>query len=326
MKEKTKIVVILGPTATGKSDLAVELALWIKENKIGGYKGAEIISADSRQVYKGLDIGTGKITADEMRGIPHYCLDIADPVSSDNGSDGQHERFTVVDWKKQAESAVGDISARGKLPIVCGGTGFYISALIDGIEFPDVEMEAPHVIEKLKSLEEKSVEELFVQLQKADPSRAKDMKSGNGGDSMNKRRLIKALLIAGELGAVPKLKKAEPTYDPVIIGLILPDEESKKRIKARLIKRLDGGMIEEAKKLHTNGLTYERMDELGLEYRYLAKLLHGELTHEQLIETLSTKIWQYARRQKTWFKRDDRIDWFAPTDLDKIKEKIKGMQ
>ncbi len=317
MAPKNKLLVILGPTATGKSDLAVALAKWIEKEKIGGYSGAEIISADSRQVYKGLDIGTGKITKEEMQGIPHYCLDIVEP----------QERVSVIDWKKSAEAAIAEIGAREKLPIICGGTGFYISALIDELNFPDVETD----FAEQKSLEGRHIEELFAELQRLDPRRAKDME--NGGDSQNARRLARAILIARELGSVPILNESSKIseigyggensskYEPLIIGLIMSDEILKERIRARLKKRLDNGMIEEAQKL---GLSYERMDELGLEYRYLAKFLQGELTREQLVETLSTKIWQYARRQKTWFKRDKKIEWFAPTDIEKIETLING--
>ena len=175
---KTKLLVIVGPTASGKSDIAVRLA-----QKYNG----EVISADSRQVYKGLDIGTGKITAAEMKGIPHWCLDVADP----------HERFTAMDWKEQAEKAIVDIVSRGKLPIICGGTGFYISALIDDLGFPDVEANT----EEQKKLEEKTAEELFEELKKLDPARAATI------ELKNKRRLARAIIIARELGSVPAITR-----------------------------------------------------------------------------------------------------------------------
>jgi len=165
MKANTKILVILGPTAVGKSDLAVELAA-----KFNG----EIISADSRQVYLGLNIGTGKITKKEMHGIPHHLLDIADP----------HERFTAQEWKVAAQKAIADIYARGKLPIICGGTGFYISSLIDDLGFPDV----PADTDEQKELEARSVEELFDELKKLDPVRASTI------DMKNKRRLSRAII------------------------------------------------------------------------------------------------------------------------------------
>ncbi len=296
---KPKLLVILGPTAVGKSGLAVELAL-----KFNG----EVISADSRQVYTGLDIGTGKITTEEMRGIPHHLLDVADP----------RERFTAIDWKQQAEKAIADIAARGKLPIICGGTGFYISTLIDNLGFPDVEADT----EEQKKLEAMSVDDLFLELKKVDPNRGATI------DPNNKRRLARAIIIAREIGSVPPISKpAEAPYNVCMIGLNLPPEQLKEKIQARLIQRLDAGMIEEAQKLHANppegaGLSFERMEELGLEYRYLAYFLKKELTREELIERLSTKIWQYAKRQMTWFKRDARITWCTPTDQIKIVETI----
>lgn len=326
---KPKLLVIFGPTAVGKSDLAVQMAEWLsaaaspasnlhskitqqkisKNDDTNNYSGAEIISADSRQVYTGLDIGTGKITTKEMRGIPHHLLDVADP----------HQRFTAIDWKVLAEKAIADITAKGKLPIICGGTGFYISTLIDNLGFPDVEADT----EEQKKLEAMSVDELFLELKKVDPNRSSTI------DPKNKRRLARAIIIARALGAVPPIiRPTEAPYDVCMIGITLSGEKLKERIRARLIQRLDGGMIEEARRLHTPtngiGLSFERMEELGLEYRYLAYFLKNEITREELIERLSSKIWQYAKRQMTWFKRDQRIKWFAPDQSEEIKELVKS--
>ena len=292
----------------GKSDMAVQIAEYIAEHGLGGFAGAEIISADSRQVYKGLDIGTGKITTSEMRGIPHHLLDVADP----------HDRFTTIDWKQRAEQAIAEISARGNLPIICGGTGFYISTLIDNLGFPDVEADT----DEQKELEAKSVDELFLELKKVDPNRSSTI------DPKNKRRLARAIIIARELGSVPPVTQAkESPYDICMIGINLPPEELKSRINARLVKRLDGGMIEEAQRLHADaptgaGLSFERMDELGLEYRYLSYFLKKELTRNELIERLSAKIWQYAKRQMTWFNRDQRISWFTPSQTKEICQSV----
>ena len=308
MTKKIKLLVILGPTATGKSDLAVELAHWITDEKIAGYTGAEIISADSRQVYKGLDIGTGKITASEMRDIPHYCLDIADVK----------DRFSVSDWKKSAETAVGEIVARGALPIICGGTGYYIDAIANDLEFLDVENDP--ILQN--ELEKKTVEDLFAELMVIDPARANTM--NNGSDNKNKRRLVRSIIIARQLGSVPALnsKSVESKYEPIYIGVNVTDEELKLRIKNRLTKRLDAGMVDEAIKLHNSGLSFDRMDELGLEYRYQAKLMQGELKNDEFMEMLNTKIWQFARRQKTWFRKNAQIKWFEPTALADIKDEI----
>ncbi len=298
--KKGKIVIITGPTATGKSGLAVELA-----KKFNG----EIISADSRQVYKGLNIGTGKITKREMQGVPHYLLDVANPK----------RRFTVAEYKKLSERVLSYMIVRNKLPIVVGGTGFYIEALVDDLNLPEV----PPNLGSREKLEKKSTEELFKILQKLDPKRAKNI------DYKNPRRLIRAIEIAKHLGKVPELSytlnpvRQLADYTPLFIGLDLPDKKLKEKIKKRLEERIKAGMIAEAKKLHKNGLSYKRMRELGLEYKFLAKYLKDELKRDEMIEKLNTAIWQYAKRQRTWFKRDKRILWFKPTDQKKIEREVK---
>ncbi len=281
---KPKVLVILGPTAVGKSDLAVEMALL--------YKG-EVISADSRQVYKGLDIGTGKITKKEMRGIPHHLLDVINPKKI----------FSVELWKTQALDAIKNILSRGKLPIICGGTGFYIQSIVDNITLPDVAADP-----KLrKELSLKSTEELFALLKKLDPKRAKNI------DSKNPVRLIRAIEIATVLGKVPKAKKVKSEYNFIQIGLTLPPEILNERIHTRMLSRMKKGMIREAEKLHTAGLSYKRMEVLGLEYRYLALYLQKKISKEEMLERLEIEIRQYARRQMQWFKRDVRIKWFDPS-------------
>lgn len=294
MISNSKLLVILGPTATGKSDLAVKIA-----KQFGG----EIISADSRQVYRGLNIGTGKITRKEMRSIPHHLLDVADPK----------KRFTVVKYQELAREKIAAIFSRGRLPIICGGTGFYISALIDGVMLPDV---PPN--EKLRAaLRPETPETLLNLLVKLDPLRAKTV------DRKNSRRIIRAIEIATALGAVPPVKKTAAPYDALFIGLTLPNGELKKKIATRLLARLKIGMIAEAKRLHANGLSWKRMEELGLEYRYLARMLQGEISREEFNKQLSTEIRHYAKRQVTWFKRDKRIKWFNPSEHGKIKKETK---
>ena len=291
---KTKLLVILGPTATGKSDLAIRLA-----KKFEG----EVLSADSRQVYKGMDIGTGKITKKEMRGIPHYLLDVENPK----------KRFTVAKFVELANNAIEKINEKNKLPIICGGTGFYIQALVDGIILPDVSPD-----EKLrKKLQKKSCEELMEMLEKLDPIRAKNI------DRKNARRIIRAIEISLALGKVPKLKKKNNNFNPLFIGSFLPKEELKEKIKNRLLKRIEIGMIEEAKKLHKNGLSYKRMDELGLEYRYLALYLQRKIPKEEMIDKLEKEIGHFAQRQMTWFKKDKRIKWYNPKDLRKIEREVR---
>jgi len=188
------------------------------------------------------------------------------------------------------------------LPIVVGGTGFYIDALVNGIVLPEV----PPNITLRKKLEQKTVEELFSMLKKKDSARAKTI------DPKNKVRLIRALEITEAIGKVPK-QKDKPQYNTLKIGLTIHDEVLRQRIKTRLEKRVKQGMLREARKLHENGLSYERMETLGLECKYAALYLQKKITKQELLEQLETAIWQYARRQKTWFKRDKSIEWVELT-------------
>ena len=276
-----KVIVVCGPTATGKSDYAVALA---KSFPPAG--GGEIISADSRQVYKGLDIGSGKITKREMKGVPHHLLDVANPKRS----------FSVAQYKKLAEKTLQAIFKKGKTPIICGGTGFYIDALLYSGEFPAV---SPNSTLR-KKLEKLSPEALFDRLQTLDPDRAEDI------DRYNKVRLIRAIEIATALGRVPKIKR-QAKYAIEWHYLDFPDEVLKKRIHDRLLKRMKAGMVAEVKKLHNpaagGGVSWKRLEALGLEYRFLALFLQNKLTKQEMLEQLESAIWHYAKRQRTWFKK-----------------------
>lgn len=279
---KPKIVVIVGPTASGKSDLAVQLA-----KKFNG----EVVSADSRQVYRGMHIGTGKITAEEAAGVPHHLLNIASPKRT----------FTVRQYVAHARKTIANIIRRGKLPIVCGGTGFYIQTLVDGITIPEV----PPNPNLRRKLGKKSAEELFLLLQRKDPERAAAV------DPKNKRRIIRALEIIASLGKVPTLRKT-PRYQALFIGIALPPEILRERIRKRLRKRLAKGLVEEVRHLHENvGLSWQRLEAFGLEYRYIARYLQGKLSYGEMVRELERAIWHYAKRQMTWFKKDKRIIWIT---------------
>lgn len=301
MKSKKNIIVILGQTSTGKSDFAVEIA-----KKIDG----EIISADSRQVYKEMNLGTGKITKKEMGGIPHYLLDVISPKKV----------FSVDDFQKKAIKKIEEILSRGKVPIICGGTGFYIDTLIHTRELPKV----PPNQKLRKKLENKSTEELFLMLKKLDKERAENI------DKKNKQRIIRAIEIINSLGKVPLLKKEKLKWQTIKIGLELPAEILKERIHTRLLSRIKKGMIKEVENLHKKGISWKRMYELGLEYRYVSIYLRGQYKKSEMIEKLNTEIWHFAKRQKTWFKRDKDIVWFDPRKKNdrkivfrKIKEFLK---
>lgn len=271
MKDK-KVLVIVGPTASGKSDVAVKIAKKFK---------GEIISADSRQVYKGLDIGTGKITRREMKGVPHHMLDVVDPK----------KQFSVSQYKKLVEEELKYIEARGKLPIIVGGTGLYIDSLTGRANFPNV----PPNKKLREKLAKKSNVALYEMLKKRDPKRAKSI------DANNKVRLIRALEIIEALGRVPRMRP-EPDERFIYIGLNPKDLDTK--IHKRLIKRIPG-IIEETKKLSP-----KRAEELGLEYRYASLFLKKKLSKKEFEENLFFAIRHYAKRQMTWFKKNKEITWF----------------
>ena len=287
--QRPKIICVVGATSTGKSDLAVRIA-----KKYNG----EVISADSRQVYKGLNLGTGKVTKKEMAGIPHHLLNVAAPKTT----------YTAANYEKDATEALQRILNKSRIPIICGGTGLYIDALLGKLTLPEV---PPN--KKLRaSLSKLPAEKLFKKLQKLDPRRAKEI------DQYNPVRLIRAIEIATSLGSVPKLNKYKPRYETLTIGLTLPKEELQKRIHTRLLARMKQGMLREARGLHAKGLSWKRMEELGLEYRYMAKHLQGKISKQEMVERLEKEIVQYARRQVTWFKRDRQIHWLSPTEGEKV--------
>ncbi len=293
-----KLLVICGQTGTGKSGLAIELA-----QKFNG----EIISADSRQVYTGLNISSGKLNREEMHGIPHHLIDVTD-LSHD---------FSVAEYKEQAQEVITDIHARGKLPIICGGTGQYIQALTTPQTLPPVPAN-----QKLRELlEEKSITELFALLTEKDPARAQTI------DQHNKVRLIRALEIIEALGHVPPpslyapLQASTNKDDILFIGLAMPKEELVERIRVRIDASLDL-MIAEVQNLHeTQNIPWSRLERLGLWPERVAKYLQKEISYTELVRDMNTETWQYAKRQKTWFQRDPRIVWFHPiADKERILE------
>jgi tRNA dimethylallyltransferase len=283
-----KIVAVIGPTSSGKSDLAVAIACRAH---------GEVISADSRQVYRGMDIGTGKVTKKEMRGIPHHLLDIASPKRT----------YTVAHWKRDAERAIADIGKRGKLPVICGGTGFYVQSVTDGLVLPDVKPNTQLRAELVRH----TPEELFTRLQHKDPERAETI------DAKNPVRLIRALEITDALGKVPPLHTT-PKFNTLFIGIKTDPDVLHERIHARLLKRMRRGMLGEVKRLHEEGVSWRRMEELGLEYRFLARHLQGKLSKEDMLAQLEIAIVHYAKRQVTWWKKDARIHWVAHDDIEGV--------
>ncbi|MFH0791898.1 MAG: tRNA (N6-isopentenyl adenosine(37)-C2)-methylthiotransferase MiaB [bacterium] len=277
---KKKIIVIAGPTASGKSKMAVQLAKKFK---------GEIISADSRQVYQGMDIGSGKVTKNEMASIPHHLLDIVTP----------RQKFTVSDFQKLANKAIAEIWSRGKTPIICGGAWFYIKSLIEGMVIPEVRPDW----NLRKSLEKLSTVKLFTMLSKRDPIRAKSI------DRCNRRRLIRALEILNKNKTIPKIE-LNPISSPVlIIGIHKDQAVLDKLIKKRLLRRIDDGLIEEIKRLKKSGVSFKRLEGFGLEYRYGALYLQGKISYEETVNILAIKIHQFSKQQMTWLKNEKRIHW-----------------
>lgn len=272
------LIAIVGPTSSGKTGLSIELAQTFKKAGIV----CEVVSADSRQIYKGLDLLSGKVTKREMQRVPHHLLDVADPKRT----------YSVVRFKRDAERAIADIHKRGHVPILVGGTGFYIGAVTKGIVLPEVAVNKT----LRKKLEELSLEKLFSMLKKLDSVRAKTI------DSKNKVRLVRAIEIATALGSVPPAT-AKPKYEVITIAIDLPDEELKKKIHTRLFARIRSGMIAEAKILHASGVSWRRMEALGLESRYCALYLQNKISKEEMLTELEKAIWQYAKRQRTWFRK-----------------------
>ncbi len=274
----------MGPTASGKSSLGIWLA-----KKING----EIISADSRQVYKGLDIGTGKVTKKEMAGVPHYLLSVASPK----------RQFTVDDFVRLAKHAHSNILQNDRMTIVVGGTGLYVDMFFGRMTYPNV----PPNKKLRERLERHTTKRLFAQLKKLDPRRAANI------EPSHKRRLIRAIEIAIAVGKSPsKLKTTSTTnnkYNILWLGLNPGEKRLKKNIHTRLFARIRAGMVAEAKHLHKIGLSYKRMEELGLEYRYLSLLLQNKITKQEFEAKLERAIWRYAKRQIRWFKRNKDIHW-----------------
>ncbi len=304
---RPKIITVLGPTAIGKSDLAVDISLYL-ESKLN--LKSEIISADSRQIYKQLNLGTGKITKDEMKGVTHHMLDIIDP----------NENYSVYQYTEDANKIIEELLSKNIIPIICGGTGQYI----DGILFNKKGAGANQNLELRNKLESESLENLQKQLRKLSEEYKADISKI---DIVNKRRVIRAIEILYELKFIPEIN-IENKYNNLIIGLDTDYEVLKNRIQNRIDKRLDNGMIKEVEDLlKDNKINHEKLQKLGLEYKFISDYLQGYLTIDQFKEKLYFAICHYAKRQKTWFKNNknlnndiNHINWFDIINKDYFDE------
>lgn len=279
-----KLVVVLGTNASGKSELGIRLARHFQ---------GEVVSADSRQVYRGLDLGSGKITSTQAATVKHHLIDVAD----------LSDYFSLAQYQRAAYCAIDTISAAGKMPFLVGGTGLYISAVVDGYELADV----PPNDQLRLELEHVPLAELVEKLENLDAAAAADI------DRSNRRRLIRALEFAMSGRTRSAACRRSPRYSCLQLGLTWPREILLQRIHERLCQRLERGMIDEVAGLRSRGVSDERLEKLGLEYRYISRYLRGELgTLENLRQQLNIAIRQFAKEQLTWFKRDKRIVWLAP--------------
>lgn len=287
-KRRPKLIVILGPTSSGKTALAVGLA-----KKING----EIVSADSRQVYKGMDIGTGKdLKIYKKTRVPYHLIDIISPK----------RQFNISDFQKKAYQSIDDILLRGKIPFLVGGSGLYINAIALGYNMPEIKMNI-----KFRAILAKKT---LLQLQNLVKRRNINL---NKSDFSNKRRLIRKIEARKNI----TIAKNSPKYDCLIIGLNPSKKTLHKKIEQRLRRRIiKDGLVSEVKKLYQHGLTWKRLDDFGLEYRFTAKYLRKEFTKEEFIQKLAIAIKQFARRQMTWFlgqakKNKQTIHWIKSKTL-----------
>ena len=271
-----KLIVIAGTNASGKSGLGVELA---------ARYGGEVISADSRQVFRGLDLGSGKITREEMKGVPHHLIDVCAPG----------DFFSMADFQRLAYQAIDDIIARGKIPFLVGGTGLYVDSVADGYELsdraPDLELRA-----HLETFETPKLYEML-----------KEQVPDTEIDPRNRNRVMRALERLAADDYHPG--KKSPRYEVLRLGVTWEREILKARIDERLERRLKEGMVEEVKGLMDQGVSTEFLMKLGLEYRYLTRYLQGEIGYDQMVLELGNAIKKFAKRQMIWFRKTENLHW-----------------
>ena len=296
-----KLIVICGATATGKSDLAVSLAHEID---------AEIINADSMQLYKGMDIGTAKITMEERKGIAHHLMDLLDVTQDAN----------VAWYQENARAAISEINARGKNVIIVGGTGLYIKAILDELNFPDTDP----VVRAALELEfaTQGIGPLFERLEKLDPAAALAI------DKANSRRVIRALEVIKITGKpfTANLPREESSRYPHAqqFGLVMDRDLLSERISNRVDRMWEQGLVAEVEKLMVAGITQGVTAQRALGYAQVIAQIEGKVTEEEAQEETKRATRQYARRQETWFSRDERITWISPSQnaLQRILESI----
>ena len=286
--EKQKVIVICGPTASGKTALSIELA-----KKIDG----EIVSCDSMQIYKEMDIGTAKPTVEEMQGIKHYMIGIISP----------NERYSVADYKKDAKKAIREILNKGKVPIVVGGTGLYIDSLIYEIEYQDIEFDKEYREHLEKEVKEKGLEELYNVAKEIDPEAIEKISKND------KKRILRILEIYHATGENKteqerKSRQKEVEYDYKVYALNMDREKLYDRINKRVDKMIEEGLIQEVEKIYKKYNDFPTAMQ-GLGYKEVVEYLEGKLTKEEMIEKIKQETRRYAKRQLTWFRKNKQTVW-----------------
>lgn len=303
-----KVVAIVGPNASGKSDLGIAAA-----REFNG----EVLSADSRQIYRRMDLGTGKVNGSLLtddkkscqalgrdfnlvpllcEGVKHWLIDIVEPW----------EPFTVAEYQKLAMSMIEDIGSQARLPLMVGGTGLYIRAVLEGLSFPCLPSQ-PNLREELEKVGAAGLRELLLE---------KDRRAGDFVDLRNPRRMIRALEVLSSPGGSLELlgKREAVPFESLTVGILIEREELRKRIYLRLVDRLERGMVEEVEKLLDTGVSPERMESFGLEYRYIYRYCSGMLSYQEMVKLLYQEICRFAKRQYTWFRKYGNVRWITKPD------------
>lgn len=289
---KIPVVAVVGPTAVGKTRLSVELA-----KRFSG----EVISGDSMQIYRGMDIGTAKATEEEKQGIPHYLIDIKNP----------DESFSVYDFKEMVQYYIEHIDNRHKLPIIAGGTGFYIHATLYDFQFSDQKRDERFEQDLKNRIEQHGVEPYYNRLKKIDPEQAEKIHPNNV------RRVIRALEIYETTGKtmteIRREQRNESPYNPILIGLYMKREELYHRINRRVDLMMEKGLLEEVKRLYDQGLQ-DSQSMQGIGYKEFIPYFEGEVSLEEAIEDLKRNSRRYAKRQYTYFKNKLDVHWYPVSE------------
>lgn len=308
MSKKPKIIVLCGPTASGKTGLSIELAKAI---------GGEIISCDSMQIYKDMTIGTAKVTKEEMQGIPHYLVDFIEP----------NQRYSVADFKQDAINAIETILAHQKVPIIVGGTGLYVNSLVQNIQYPELEIDTKYRKELEQKIKEEGLEKLYQQAQKIDEKAMQTI------SLKDKKRIMRVLEIYHQTGKTKTQLEEEsrlipPPYQYITFAIDMNREKLYERINLRVDIMLEQGLVEEVQTLIQNYQEFPTAMQ-GLGYKEVVSYLKGELTYEAMVEKLKMETRRYAKRQLTWFRKDKNIIWIdgladKQTNIKRILEEYSG--